>query len=73
VVAADRTGLFQGSQVAVPGEKLRPTRPASSVTVRPAVLLQFTNGRHTGQAWLPILIDGSVPNANQCRMLRLVC
>jgi hypothetical protein len=45
------------------GEKLMPTRPANSVTVRQPVLPQFTNGGIRLKAWLPILIYGSVPNA----------
>ncbi len=63
VVAADRTGLFQGSQAAVAGRKAEADAPGQFGNGQAPVLLRFTNGRHTGKAWLPILIDGSVPNA----------
>jgi hypothetical protein len=63
VVAADRTGLFRGSQAAVAGRKADVDAPGQFGNGQVPVLLQFTNGRHTGQGMLPILIDASVPNA----------
>jgi hypothetical protein len=67
VVAADRTALFQGSQAAVGWAKGwgRRTRP---------VLLQFTNGRRSGQGMAAHLDRWLRPERiTRCRMLRLVC
>jgi hypothetical protein len=64
VVAADRTGLFQCTQVAVPGRKTEADapRPIRQRSGRPSCCSSPTGGIRV-KAWLPILIDGSVPNA----------
>ena len=74
VVAADRTGLFQGSQAAVAGRKAEADAPGQLGNGQAPVLLQFTSGGHTGQGtaahldrWLRL------EHITRCRMLRLVC
>jgi hypothetical protein len=43
------TGLFRGSQAAVAGRKADVDAPGQFGNGQVPVLLQFTNGRHTGQ------------------------
>jgi hypothetical protein len=61
VVAADRTVPRVAGGGA--GRKAEADAPGKFGHCQAPVLLHFTNGRHRGvKAWLPILIDGSVPN-----------
>jgi hypothetical protein len=74
VVAADRTGLFQGSQAAVAGRKAEADAPGKFGKGQAPVLLLFANGGIRVNALLPILIDGSIPKRiTRCRMFWLVC
>jgi hypothetical protein len=73
VVPADRTGLFQGSQAAVAGRKAEADAPGQLGNGQGPSCCSSRTGGIRVKAWLPILIDGSVPNATRCRLLRLVC
>jgi hypothetical protein len=72
VVAADRTvpRVAGGG----PGERLRPTRPASSVTVKRPSCCTSPTGGIGGQGMAAHLDRWLRPeHITKCRMLRLVC
>jgi len=76
VVAADRTGLLQdqAGRQRWRGRKAEADAPGKFGNGQASVLLQFANVRHGGKAWLPILIDGSIPKRlTTDRMFWLVC